>query len=354
MDRKLVYGIQQVGIGVENADEAFKWYATRLGSDLVIFDDSNEATYMASYMGGKARNKRALLAMNDQGGGGYEIWQYADRKPSAPKHEFHLGDFGINVMTIKSRDAQKSFNRLHSVGEKLLSEVVNEPDGAKAFYMKDPYDNVIKVKEFDSWYANSGYDMGGAISCMIGVSDMEKALVLYKDILAYDELVFDEEGIFDDFVGLTNGDGKFRRVLLKHKADRTGGFSKWFGDSQIELVQCLDRRPNKIFEDRFWGDLGYIHLCFDIKHMSVLVDECAEKGFPFRVLSSESFDMGEANGHWGYLEDADGTLIEFVETNKVPISKKIGLNINLKKRDPHKPLPKWMINSLKWKRVKVK
>lgn len=58
MSEKLIYGIQQIGIGVENADEAFKWYAKTLGADALIFDDSNEATYMAKYMGDKARKKK--------------------------------------------------------------------------------------------------------------------------------------------------------------------------------------------------------------------------------------------------------------------------------------------------------
>lgn len=49
--------------------------------------------------------------------------------------------------------------------------------------------------------------------------------------------------------------------------------------------------------------------------------------------------MGEANGHWGYIEDFDGTLIEFIETHKVPLLKKWGININLKNRNPRKPLP---------------
>lgn len=69
-------------------------------------------------------------------------------------------------------------------------------------------------------------------------------------------------------------------------------------------------------------------------------------------MSGESFDMGDANGHWGYIEDFDGTLIEFIETNKVPLIKKLGLNINLRNRDPKKPLPNWMIKAMNLKRVK--
>jgi hypothetical protein len=86
--------------------------------------------------------------------------------------------------------------------------------------------------------------------------------------------------------------------------------------------------------------------------MDALTQECEAKGFPFKVLSGETFDMGEANGRWGYLEDSDGTLIEFVETHKVPVIKKLGLNIDLTKRDPLKPLPNWMIKAMNIRRVK--
>ena len=63
--------------------------------------------------------------------------------------------------------------------------------------------------------------------------------------------------------------------------------------------------------------------------MDALRTLCAEKGSTFTVDSSAaqsgaSFDMGEAAGFFSYIEDPDGTLIEFVETHKVPILKKIG------------------------------
>jgi hypothetical protein len=64
--------------------------------------------------------------------------------------------------------------------------------------------------------------------------------------------------------------------------------------------------------------------------------------------------MGEAAGHFSYVEDPDGTLIEFVETHKLPISKKMGWYINLRKRNPEKPLSNWILKSLKFNRIKDK
>ena len=352
MNEKLIYGIQQIGVGVDDAEKAFKWYGTRLGADVSVFDDNNTATHMACYMGGKPHRKRAILAMNMQGGSGYEIWQYLDRKPKRMVEPMLLGDTGINVTKIKSNDINKSYERLRKLGENVMTEITEEPDGKKGFHLRDPYDNILRIKEFDSWYSNRGEDIGGIFGCVIGVSNIEESRKLYTDILGYDEVIYDISGTFEDLAGLPNGSGQFRRILLGHNEKRTGGFSNLLGESQLELIQALDYEPKKIFENRYWGDIGFIHLCFDIRNMRALVEECARKGFPFKVLSEESFDMGDANGHWGYLEDPDGTLIEFVETHKVPLVKKINWNINLRNRDPHKPLPNWLVKAMSLNRVK--
>lgn len=354
MSKKLIYGIQQIGVGVEDAEQAFEWYGKNLGSDVLIFDDNSRATHMARYMGGKPRDKRALLALNMQGGSGFELWQYVGRTPKRVQPELQVGDLGINISKIKSRDIQKSYDRLTAAGVNVLGDIQKGPDGSRSFHIIDPYNNILRVKEFSSWYANNGQDLGGTFGCIIGVSDVETSLKLYKDILGYDTIVYDKTGTFDDMQALPAGDQQYRRVLLAHTAERSGGFSKLFGESQIELVQAIDRSPKKLFEGRYWGDIGFIHLCFDINNMRALVQECSDNGFPFTVLSEESFDMGDANGHFGYIEDPDGTLIEFVETHKVPLIKSINWNINLRNRDPKKPLPNWLIKAMAMKRVRFK
>jgi hypothetical protein len=62
--------------------------------------------------------------------------------------------------------------------------------------------------------------------------------------------------------------------------------------------------------------------------------------------------MGEAAGRFSYAEDPDGTLIEFVETHRVPILKKWNLYLNLKNRKENRPLPRWMVQCLAFNRVK--
>lgn len=351
--QKVINGIQQIGVGVRDAEEAFRWYAQHLGADIKVFDDDSKAVDMAPYMGGKARQKRALMAINMQGGSGYEIWQYTNREPRAAQFKPQVGDLGINCGMIKSRDIHNSYKRLQKEKVEIVCEMAQDPSESFCFTIADPYGNQYVVKEYNSWFTKKDFDLGGIIGARIGVSDMEASLVLYRDILGYNQVQFDETGIFEDLPSDENaGSQRYRRVLLSHANQRIGGFGRLFGKSQIELIQALDRTPRKIFEGRWWGDLGFIHLCFDIRRMHALTEECAQHNFPFRVLSDESFGMGDVNGHFGYIEDPDGTLIEFVETYRVPLVKKLRLHIDMSNRHPDKPLPNWMIRALALKRVR--
>ena len=145
-------------------------------------------------------------------------------------------------------------------------------------------------------------------------------------------------------------------MLLTHSQPFVGPFANLYGESAIELVQAMDRTPRKIFEKpRQWGDPGYIQICFDVVNMRALGEHCAAHGHPFTVDScpgGEDFDMGLASGHFTYIEDPDGTLIEFVEVHRIPISNRFNIGINLMKRDRSKPLPTFLFRLMKLNRVK--
>lgn len=343
-----------MGIGVSQVHEAFKWYRQHFGMDVPIFEEAAEAGLMLPYTGGQPQSRHAILALNMRGGGGMEIWQYTGRTPMPPAFQPQLGDLGINICKIKSADVQASFHYLRQRGVNILSNPVARPDGTDHFFVKDPWGNTFEVVGATNWFSDSGQlHTGGVYGAFIGVSNMESSIKFYADILGYQTIVYDQTEDFADMHGVDGGFGRYRRVLLRHAEKRRGPFSPLLGDSEIELVQSLERSPRKIFENRYWGDLGYIHLCFDITGMAEMKKMCAEKGHPFTVDSSGSFDMGEAAGYFSYIEDPDGALIEFVETHKIPILKKLGWYLDLRKRsNPEKPLARWMLKMLGMGKVK--
>jgi catechol 2,3-dioxygenase-like lactoylglutathione lyase family enzyme len=89
----LLSGIQQVGIGCRDAEASFTWYRKFFGMDVPVFKDASTAALMTRYTGGEARKRYAILALNMQGGGGFEIWQFTDRTPlSAEERLEPIGD----------------------------------------------------------------------------------------------------------------------------------------------------------------------------------------------------------------------------------------------------------------------
>lgn len=352
---KIICGIQQMGVGVPDVQGIWKWYRKFFGIDVRVFEDAAEAPLMIDYTGGKVQSRTASLALSMEGGGGFEIWQYTSRNTEKAKFDIQLGDYGFYACRIKSRDVATSFSYFKENGADIIGELNTAPNGENSFFVKDPNGNIFNIIEAKGVFKETKHPSkcGAVAGTLIGVSDIDKALKLYQDILEYETIVYDETGVFDDLKVLPQGDKKVRRVLLKHKDVRKGPFAKLLGPTQIELVQSLERTDcRKIFEDRFWGDWGFIHLCFDVQGMDKLKAECQEKGFPFTVDSSNTFDMGEAGGRFSYVEDPDGTLIEFVETHKIPVIKKIGWYINLKNKKPGKYLPNFIIHAMGLNKVK--
>ena len=345
-----------MGIGVTNVEEAWKWYIDQFGMDCCVFDDNAPAKLMLPYTGGLPRNKHAILAMNLQSGGGFEIWQYTEKKPVKIKEEIMIGDLGIIACKIKAKNIEESLSFYKKNGTIVPFVASEDPSGKKTFFMKDPFGNIFQLVEATDWFRNENKVTGGCFGAIIGVSSIDKARVVYSDILGYDEVIYDSSGIFTDLADLPGGNQECRRVLLKRSKPFKGAFSKVLGDSVIELISASGKPGKRIFEGRFWGDPGFIHLCYDMHGMDELKNFCENKGFPFTVDSKKShegssFDMGEAAGYFSYIEDPDGTLIEFVETHKVPILRKFGWYLNLRKRDPNKSLPDWIVKTLRFSRV---
>jgi catechol 2,3-dioxygenase-like lactoylglutathione lyase family enzyme len=258
-------------------------------------------------------------------------------------------------MKVKNIDTAWSFFKQNNCN--LCGDPLNDPSAKKTFFLKDPSGNLFQMVEGDDWFMNENKVCGGSYGAIIGVSDIERSKVIYSDILGYDEVIYDSTGYFPDLAVLPGGKNEFRRVLLKSSKPFSGYFSKIFGPSVIELVGAIGNPGKKIYEGRYWGDPGFIHLCYDIFGMDELKKFCSSNGFPFVVDSKhsrqgDSFDMGEAAGYFAYIEDPDGILVEFVESHKMPVSKKLGWYIDLKKRNSYKPMPVWILKALKFNRVK--
>ena len=345
-----ITGIQQIGIGVTDADEAARYYKALFGMDVLVFDDRAEARLMTRYTGGEVYSRRAILTMNMAGGGGFEIWQYTSRTPAAHTAPPRFGDLGHFAARIKSPDVAAAHARMQDLADARISSLQRPPAGALHFWVEDQWGNHFDVVGGTDFFRVGSKSTGGVCGSVIGVADMERALPFYRDVLGLSEMRYDETGVFDD-VPESEAGSRFRRTLLSKPPNPKGAFAKLLGGAEVELVQCLDRTPDKIYGARFWGDPGFIHLCFDVLDMEALKKLSESLGYPFSIDSGGTFEMDKAGGRYCYVEDPDGTLIELVETHKVPILKKLGWYMDLRKRSAE-PLPDWMVRMLGLSKVK--
>ncbi|MCQ2252847.1 MAG: VOC family protein [Bacteroidales bacterium] len=358
-----ISGIQQLGVGVKDVYQAWNWYRENFGQDVLLSDAPGEAALMQPYTNHQPQSRHTIMAFNMQGGGGLEIWQYTSREPKDAAFEVQLGDLGTYIGKLKTKNADAAYLNFKDKNPELLrSGFCKNLAGKDHFFVSDPYNNLYEVVESDVIFSDTKDKIGGVYGAIVGVSDMDKSINFYKDILGYDTVVYDSTDVFADFEKLPGGKEKYRRVLLAHSQKRKGPFSNFLNESQIELVQLVEseRQPRHIydFKEHLWGDPGFIQICYDVRNMKALKEYCESKGCDFKCDSNpeaydseaQIFDMGGASGHFTYIEDPDGNLIEFVETYYVPIVAKLGLGLNLKKRDPEKALPDFLVAGLKFLR----
>ena len=95
MNSFLISGIQQIGVGTVDFRKSWNWYIEMFGIDVRILEDDTVAERMLPYTGGMPHKRHACIAVNLQGGGGFEIWQYSERKPSPCPFTIAVGDLGV-------------------------------------------------------------------------------------------------------------------------------------------------------------------------------------------------------------------------------------------------------------------
>ena len=103
--------------------------------------------------------------------------------------------------------------------------------------MKDPYGNLFQLEQDDYVFIDEKKVTGGANGAIIGVSDIDRSLPFYTQLLEYDKVVFDQTGLFSDLEAIEGGKGMLRRVILERSKPIEGPLSRIMGASHLELIQ---------------------------------------------------------------------------------------------------------------------
>ena len=176
----------------------------------ITINNTNDVL-VANYTGGNVQKRNAALCLNMNGGGGLEIWQFTEREVLWPKEEIYPGDLGIHSLKIKCIDIEKAYSHCKERKLKVLSEIREN----SFFLLEDLFGNKIEIRESMDWFSNSNGIFGGVFGVAIGVSDMEKSLKFYGDLLGFSKVVSNKKGQFDDFNSWTGKNESFHRVIIE-------------------------------------------------------------------------------------------------------------------------------------------
>jgi hypothetical protein len=84
-----------------------------------IFREAAPAPFMTRYTGGEVQSRSATLALNLQGGSGFEIWQYTSRKTEMASFDIAAGDLGILYGKVKALDLDKAYDTVPDAEARL-------------------------------------------------------------------------------------------------------------------------------------------------------------------------------------------------------------------------------------------
>ena len=325
-----ISGIQQVGVGTENFRKSWNWFIRMFGTDVKILEDDTVAERMLPYTGNQPQKRHACIAVNLQGGGGFEIWQYSERKPQPVGFDIAVGDLGVFAAKLNCRDIPACHQALKAKWD-AVSDVGALPDGTPCFYVKDLYGNCFQLVQTDYIYIDEGKLTGGMAGTVVGVTDMDKSIAFYREILGYDTVKYDETGVFADW----SPSGRRRKVPPRPDGPfeaPPGGLLRPDGPGLHRTGAGAGPHPAKDLRGPLLGRPG-LHPDLLRRHRDAGTGE---------ILRGEGPSL-----HRGQLPRRHhlrhGRRLRPLHLHRGPGRHPY---IDMKKRDPRKPLPKFLFRAM--------
>ncbi|MBA7618422.1 hypothetical protein ES703_25748 [subsurface metagenome] len=351
----LINVLQHVGIAVSDRDRSWAFYR-RLGFDVPMTSDQSYITRLKPLTGGDYERK-VVLAGNLMGGATIEIFQFTSTEPVSYSKDWQWGDPGITAMALKVPDLVKALELFKETPDMLVAgpapwsanpawkaALLKDPDGLLIYFVEIPGMNYSLRRSTDY--------VGGIVFASIAVSDMERSLDFYRQVLDYTDVLYDWNGTDPMLSAIPGGERPQRRVMLSDPRPSTSFFSFYLDRGMIELVEVEGSKAPHIFHGRRWGDIGKTEICFDVYDIRSTFEELVRRGAePVIEPNLEDRDLGlGVSALFGYLADPDGTLIELSEPTRLRLIRKISLD--LRKRKPGKAFPAWIMKLSRFNRYK--
>jgi catechol 2,3-dioxygenase-like lactoylglutathione lyase family enzyme len=291
-------------MGVRNTESMKAFYRDAFGFGTVLGEmpeEDHEAIH------GLLRAPRAihsaLLLGHETGGPSLALFHATEPAPRPIRRDPRYGDIGVAKLTFVVPDLAAFCRDKKAHVDLCSSPKSTAVEGGDAYcfvYGKDPEGNLVEIVSGSGGASGKGPALR---SVGIAVTDLERSLVFYRDVLGFDRMIMAPHELFSGLVDeITSEIGATVRSCLLASSR---------GQGVLELFEVTKPRGRSIPFGTQWGDFGYLQVCLFASDRETLTAQIEAEGLDV-LLSPQDVEDPEHPALFMYLRDPDGVLVEVV------------------------------------------
>jgi catechol 2,3-dioxygenase-like lactoylglutathione lyase family enzyme len=243
----------------------------------------------------------AMLLGNEGGGPTLALFHATDPVPRPIRMDPRYGDIGVAKLTFAVGDITafcRHKGALISLCSSPKSVAVHGRGDYSFVFGRDPEGNLIEIVSAPGDAPEAGPILH---SVGIAVTDLERSLAFYRDVLGFDSTALAPHthfsGLVDEVAGET---GTTVSSCLLARTRGTG---------MLELFEVANPRGRSIPFGTQWGDFGYLQICLYATDPEALTFQIETEGVEV-LLPLQDVDDPERPARFLYLRDPDGIPVE--------------------------------------------
>ena len=307
-------GVDHIGIGVGDMDEAIAFYGRHVGFDDVRFDWAGEVPGLEAIAGRTPRARIAMLASGTAtpiGPGRIKLVQVldGDGPPASPEGQA-WGEVGVCEVCLHVRGVEGVHASLVAAGcEELMppmsAAVVPHDVALDISYVADPWGTKIELIEWTGlWRSLPGPARPEGVNHVaFGVTDMTRTRAFYER-LGFTELLFESTEFFDPMAPWYKAPWYSEDLPAQHMTMPMAPQG-----AAIEPV-VLDPPGHDCRGE--WGHLGPMELAIGVSSLEQGIAELRRQGVEF-LGEPQALDVGGGEWRYAYFAEPDGNYVALVE-----------------------------------------
>jgi len=307
-------GVDHVGVGVGDVDEAIDFYGRHVGFDHVLFDYTGAIPGLEAIGGGTPVARVAMVASSHAtpiGPGRLKLVQVLDGDgPPAPPAGQAWGEVGVCEICLHVRGVEAVHERLVAAGCSSLMEPIGAdvpPTGVTLdiAYVADPWSTKLELIEWTGlWRSLPGPARAEGVNHVaFGVTDMARTRAFYER-LGFDQLLFESVEFFDPMAPWYQAPwydpGKLPAQHMTMPMSAQGA----------AIEPCVLDPPGHDCRGD-WGHLGPMDFGIRVGNLEEASASLAAYGV--ESYGAHSLDVGSGEWRYLYFGEPDGNYVQLVE-----------------------------------------